>query len=182
MDNTAIATKKWKLDTNHTSLGFKVKHLGLAYIRGLFNEYEGEISLEEDSFQNSNISLTIFTDSINTGNDMRDNHLKTAEFFDVFAFPEMKFKSSSVKKNGENIYEIEGALTIRDITKTITLQATHPGITNDMYGNTVAIFHITGEIDRTEFGVAWHNLLENGLAVVGKKIEFDMNIELVSEE
>jgi len=182
MIDTAIAIKKWKLDTNHTSLGFKIRHLGLAYIRGLFNEYEGEISLEGESFENSTIDLTIFTDSINTGNDMRDNHLKTPEFFDVITFPEIKFKSNSVKKNGENNYEIEGELTIRDTTKTVSLQASYPGLTNDMYGNTVAIFQITGEIDRTDFGVAWHHLLDNNVAVVGKKVEFDMNIELIPNE
>lgn len=182
MSTIATAIKKWKLDTNHTNIGFKIGHLGMGHIRGFFNEYEGDISLNGESFEDSEINLTIFTDSINTGNDMRDNHLKTPEFLDAFTFPEITFNSNSVKKTGENTFDITGELTIRETTKTVTFQAKHPGITKDMWGNTVAIFLLSGKIDRTEFGVEWYNVLDNGLSVVSKEVEFDMNIELIPDE
>ena len=182
MSTVATTVKKWKLDTYHTSIGFKIGHLGLAYIRGVFNEYEGTVSLEGDGFENSKISLTIYADSINTGNDMRDNHLKTPEFIDAFSFPEITFESSAVMKTSNDTFDVVGDLTIKGITKTITLKAKHPGLTIDMYGNSVAIFHLTGLINRFDFGIEWNTILENGLMAVSKEIEFDMNIELVPEE
>lgn len=182
MSTTVTAIKKWKLDTYHTSIGFKIGHLGMGHIRGLFNEYEGDVSLNGESFEDSEINLTIFTDSINTGNDMRDNHLKTPEFLDSMSFPEISFKSSSVKKTDNNTFNIVGELTIKDTTKTVTLQAKHPGFTIDMYGNSVAIFHLIGSINRFDFAVEWNTILENGLMAVSKEIEFDMNIELIPDD
>ena len=182
MSTVAVDIKKWKLDTNHTSIGFKIGHLGLASIYGFFNQYEGEIELENGSFEGAKIKLTIESDSINTGNDMRDNHLKTPEFIDAFTYPEITFESTSVIKSGSDSFEVKGNLTLKETTKEVILTASHPGITHDMWGNTVAVFRLTGNINRLDFDVQWHNLLENGLPVISEVVEFDMNIELIPEE
>lgn len=182
MSTVAVAIKKWKLDINHTSIGFKIGHLGLASIYGFFNQYDGEVELENEGFEGAKIKITIEADSVNTGNDMRDNHLKTPEFIDAFSYPEITFESTSVTKAQGDFYEVKGNLTIKETTKEITLKATHPGMTNDMWGNTVAVFHLTGKINRLDFDVQWHNMLDNGLPVISEMVEFDMNIELIPEE
>jgi polyisoprenoid-binding protein YceI len=175
--------QNWKIDTNHTGINFKVKHLGLATIRGSFGEFEGEVvKSESDSFENASISLTIQTASITTGNDMRDNHLRTSDFLDVFTFPEISFVSNAFTKVSDNLYNLTGELTIKGITREVTLQADFSGTITDMWGNTVSVFLVNGSINRLDFGVTWNEHLDGGIPVIGKDIHFEINVELLPNE
>jgi polyisoprenoid-binding protein YceI len=175
----SLDTQLWKLDTNHTVISFKVGHLGLAKISGFFREYVGNMKLQSDRLDGAEIYLKIAVDSIESGNAMRDNHLKTGEFLDATAFPEITFESTAFIPKEGNYYDLEGDLTIKGITKQVSLQAEYKIKTKDMWGNEVVIFQLTGSIDRTEFGVEWFHLIENNIPVVSKEVFFDMNIELI---
>jgi polyisoprenoid-binding protein YceI len=177
----SIASKAWKIDTNHTVISFKIKHLGLAEISGTFKEYEGSMKLQSDHLEGAEVYIKISTDSIETGNTMRDNHLKTAEFLDTATFPEITFVSTGFNQQSDGLYELSGNLTIKGNTQPVSLQADYKGMTKDMWNNEVVVFNLKGEIDRTAFGVDWYQLLDGSIPVIGKEIFFDMNIELVPE-
>jgi len=182
MNPVAASIKKWTLDTNHTHLGFSIGHLGMGSIKGFFNEYDGAVEVKGERFDRSRIKLVIDVASISTGNEMRDNHLKTPEFFDALTYQTITFESTHVKKTGEETFEIIGNLTIKETTKKITLEAVHRGTTQDMGGNVVAVFQVTGRLNRLAFGVEWCKVLDSGLPVISKEVEFDMNIELIPQE
>ena len=183
MQNLAAVSKKWKLDTNHSLLSFKIKHLGLAWISGAFQEYEGTVEVEDFlKFEEAKISLRIEVDSLNSGNDMRDNHLKTEEFFDSLLYPSIIFNSTSIKKQEANIYQILGELTLKDVTKEVQFSAEIVGSTVDMWGNHVVVLRVVGSLNRQDFGIAWHHILDGGLPVIGEEVNFDMNIELIPGE
>ncbi|WP_020526795.1 YceI family protein [Flexithrix dorotheae] len=183
MESKTLVAQNWKLDLNHTDINFKVGHLGIAFISGNFSEFEGKLELvEESSFENARVSFSLSTDSLNTGNDMRDNHLKTPEFFDAFSYPSITFESTAFYKTEGDTYKLIGNLTIRDQCREIELTALYKGGATDLWGNNIVVFHIKGEIDRLDFGIEWNQKLESGIPVVGKTVEFDMNIELVPDQ
>ncbi|MEM9829397.1 MAG: YceI family protein [Bacteroidota bacterium] len=176
-----LNAQAWKLDTNHTIIGFKISHLGIAEITGSFREYEGSMKLQSDDLAGAEIYLKIDTNSIETGNTMRDNHLKTAEFLDTAVFPDITFASTGFEPQGDGKYKLSGNLTIKGVTKNTELQAHYKGNAKDMWGNEVVVFQVEGSIDRTEFGVEWYQLVENTIPVISKEITFSMNIELHPE-
>lgn len=176
-----LDTHAWKLDTNHTVISFKIKHLGLAEISGSFKEYEGSMKLQSDKLDGAEIYLKISTESIETGNTMRDNHLKTAEFLDTALFPDITFVSTGFVPSGGNLYDLTGNLTLKGVSKNVSLKAEYRGKTKDMWGNEVVVFNLKGSIDRTEFGVEWFQLLDGNIPVISKEISFDMNIELIPD-
>ncbi len=183
MNNEAVLTQNWKIDTNHSLLQFRTKHLGLAWISGSFSEYEGAVTLgPEGTLENGEVKLNIFTDSIQTGNEMRDNHLKTPEFFDAFTYPDISFHSTSITPAGKDLYTLAGQLCIKDHTKEISLEASYKGQTSDMWGNNVIVFQVTGSINRLDYGVTWHHLLDNGIPVLSNEVFFDMTVELIPSE
>jgi len=181
LTSQTLDTQAWKLDTNHTVISFRIKHLGLAEISGSFKEYDGSMKLQSDKLEGAEIYLKITTDSIETGNTMRDNHLKTADFLDTAAFPDMTFVSTGFESTGGNFYNLTGNLTLKGVTKNVGLQAEYKGKTKDMWGNEVVVFNLKGSIDRTEFGVEWFQLLDGSIPVISKEITFDMNIELIPD-
>jgi polyisoprenoid-binding protein YceI len=176
-----LDSQTWKLDTNHTVISFKIKHLGLAEISGSFKEYEGSMKLQTNKLDGAEVYLKISTDSIETGNTMRDNHLKTTDFLDTAVFPDITFVSTGFIHKAGNQYDLSGNLTIKGVTRNIGLQAAYKGKTKDMWGNEVVVFSLKGSIDRTQFGVEWFQLLEGAVPVIGKEIFFDMNIELIPD-
>lgn len=174
--------KVWYIDTNHTNIGFGVKHLALAKIIGHFSEYEGGMTLPSgDNMEGAEIYLKILAESIDTGNSMRDSHLKTTDFLDVKTFQDITFASTSFEPTGNNMYKLSGNLTLKGVTKPILLNAEYKGKTKDMLNNDVVIFCLNGSIDRTDFGVSWFQLLKGGTPVISKEISFDMTIELTPE-
>lgn len=176
-----LSTKVWKLDTNHTVISFKIKHLGLAEISGSFKEYEGSMTLQSNKLDGAEIYLKIATDSIETGNTMRDNHLKTAEFLDTATFPDITFVSTDFVPSGGDMYKLTGNLSLKGVTNNVSLKAEYRGQTKDMWGNEVVVFNLKGSIDRTQFGVEWFQMLDGNIPVIGKEIFFDMNIELIPD-
>ncbi len=175
---TSTLKNTWKVDTNHSTIGFKVKHLGIAEISGSFTDYEGTVTLADDEFTIQAVNLRIQTDSISTGNVMRDNHLKTEEFLDTAGFPLMTFTSTLVTKKAANQFIIDGLLKIKDVSKPVRLQAEKLGLARDLWGNEVAAFQVQGSFNRLDYNVKWHQLLDNGAAVIGNEITLYINVEL----
>lgn len=168
----------WTIDTAHSEIGFKVKHLVISTVSGKFSSFEGTIESEKDDFSDATISFSADIDSIHTGNEQRDGHLKSADFFDAANYPKLSFTSTGITVKGEN-YKVAGNLTLRGVTKPVTLDAEFGGVQQDMYGRTVAGFEITGKINRQDFGLTWSAVTETGGVVVSDEVKLVANIELV---
>jgi polyisoprenoid-binding protein YceI len=168
---------KWNVDNAHSSVRFTVTHLVISEVEGAFKVYNGSISATKPDFVDAVIDYTVDVTSINTDNDMRDKHLKGADFFDADKFPKMTFKSTSFKKVAGNKYELLGNLTIRDVTKPVKFDVTYGGTVKDPYGNIKAGFKATGTISRSEYGLKWSALTEAGGAVVGDEVSIALRLE-----
>lgn len=159
MQYTPKASKqKWTIDQKHSKITFNVTHLLVSEVEGYFHDFSGEAETNIDgNWTNPKINLVIKTASIDTDNEHRDEHLKSDDFFDVQKFPEMKFKSTSMKKVDDKMYKLKGYLTIKGITKEVELDAKYGGQIDDPQdGMTKAGFKITGDIDRYDFGLKWN--------------------------
>ena len=175
---TLPTTTTWSIDTFHSEILFKVKHLVITTVTGRFNSFSGEVETENDDFSNAKIKFTADTKSIDTGAEGRDTHLKSADFFDAEKYPELTFSSKSFTKKGED-YILLGDLTIRDVTKPVELKVEYGGATKDpFYGKTKAGFELNGKINRKDFGLVWGALTETGGAVVGDEIKIHANIQV----
>jgi polyisoprenoid-binding protein YceI len=172
---------KWAIDPMHSEVQFKVKHLVISTVSGFFKSFEGFVETENDDFEDANIEFTLDTNSIDTNQSQRDEHLKSAEFFDAAQYPQIKFKSTSFKKTGGDEYKLTGDLTIKGITKPVTLNVEHGGSASDFYGNSKAGFEISGKINRKEFGLTWDGVTEAGAIVVGEDIKLLINIQLIKQ-
>lgn len=177
----ATATK-WVIDPAHSEVQFKVKHLVISTVTGFFKSFEGELDTVDDSFENAEISFALNIDSIDTNQSQRDAHLKSADFFDAEQYPQITFKSTSFKKAiGDDIYTLTGDLTVKGITKPVTLSAEYGGSTNDFYGNTKAGFEVSGKINRKDFGLTWDGVTEAGSVVVGEDIKLLINVQFAKQ-
>ncbi len=168
----------WIVDPAHSEVQFKVKHLMINTVTGEFTSYRVSVESDSDSFENSSISFEADVASISTKNEMRDNHLKSADFFDADQFPTIRFVGKGLTKTGTDTYTLTGDLTIRDITKTVTLSVEYGGQMSDFYGNTKAGFELSGTIDRKEFGLAWNGVTEAGGIVVSDAVKLHLNVQL----
>jgi polyisoprenoid-binding protein YceI len=171
----------WHIDGAHSEIGFKVRHLMVSNVKGLFKAFEGTITSTDDSFLDAAVSFSIDMESIDTRNDQRDGHLKSPEFFDVTQFPKLTFVSKSFTSKGNNEFEVVGALTMKGVTKDVTLKPVLGGISKGMDGKRVAAFEVTGMLKRSEFGVTWNAPVETGGVVVSDEVMFDMNVEAKEE-
>lgn len=181
MATQASATTHWAIDPTHSEVHFKVKHLMVSTVTGSFNSYEGQVETQGDSFDNAHVSFSADIDSISTGVDQRDGHLKSADFFDAANYPKLTFTSTSFKKTGDDTYDITGDLTIRGTTKSITLKAEYGGQMVDFYGNTKAGFELSGTIKRKEFGLSWDAVTEAGGIVVSDDVKLVLNIQIIKQ-
>lgn len=167
----------WKIDPSHSEVQFKIKHLMISTVTGDFKTYDATAETKkEDSFENAVISFSANTDSINTGNEMRDGHLKAADFFDAEQFSTLSFVSTSYKND-----ELKGKLTIKGISQDISLAAEFGGIMTDMYGQTKAGFEITGKISRKDFGLTWSGVTEAGGVVVSDEVKLLLNVQMTKQ-
>lgn len=176
-----MSTSKWAIDPTHTHIGFKVKHLMISTVSGEFTQYEGSIETNGDSFAGANISFSAQADSITTHNEQRDGHLKSADFFDAGNHPSIIFKSTSFDKKGGDEFVMNGDLTIRGITKPVSLVVEYAGTVQDPYGNTKAGFSIEGKINRKDFGLTWSAVTEAGSIVVSDDIKLAIEVQLVKQ-
>ncbi|MGA2823736.1 MAG: YceI family protein [Bacteroidales bacterium] len=169
---------KWIIDPAHSEIQFKVKHLVISNVTGAFDKFDGTVFSKGDDFTNAQIDFKADVNSINTNQPDRDNHLKSADFFDAATYPELTFVSKSLRKKGDSGFILSGDLTIRGTTKQVELECEFGGIVKDPYGNTKAGFELTGKINRKEFGLHWNAITETGGMVVSDEIKLMMNVEL----
>lgn len=177
---TVNAQTTWKSENSHTNVRFSVPHLVISETEGTFKKFEGTVVSNNADFTDAKIDFSIDVASINTDNEMRDNHLKSDDFFNAEKFPKITFKGASLKKVSGNKYVLEGDLTIRDVTKRVKLDVVYNGTVKDPYGNTKAGFKITGQLNRFDYNLKWNTVTEAG-AVVGKDVTLVVNLELVKQ-
>ncbi len=170
--------RTWKIDSIHSDVKFKVKHLLISTVTGKFNSYNAEIKSDSDDFANAEVTFEADVNSIDTGNEMRDNHLKSADFFDAENHPKMTFVSKSFDKISDGRYELNGDMTIRGNTKPVKLNVEYNGKATGMDGAEVAGFEITGTLNRFDFGLHWNTLTEAGGMAVGKDIKLEIFAEM----
>ena len=171
----------WVIDPMHSEVQFKVKHLMVSTVTGLFGQYEGKLEMTGDDFEDASIAFSASIDSISTGNEQRDGHLKSPEFFDAGQFPTLTFASTSMKKTGDDTYDLVGDLTLHGVTKPVTLKAEYGGQMQDFYGQTKAGFEVTGVIKRKEFGLTWDGVTEAGGVVVSDDVRLAMNVQVTKQ-
>ncbi|TKB98551.1 YceI family protein [Pedobacter cryophilus] len=171
---------KWVLDPMHSEVQFKVKHLVISTVTGTFKIFEGSLETTSEDFSGANIEFSLDVNSIDTNQGDRDNHLKSADFFNAEQYPAIKFKSTSFTKDGDD-YKLDGHLTIKDVTKPVSLKAEFGGIATDFYGNVKAGFEVTGKINRKEFGLTWDGITEAGSIVVGEDIKLAINVQFAKQ-
>nr|MBC7612011.1 YceI family protein [Pseudopedobacter sp.] len=171
---------KWSLDPMHSEVTFKVKHLVISTVTGTFKMLDGSLTTETEDFSGSNVNFSLDVNSIDTNQTDRDNHLKSADFFNAEAFPAISFKSTSFTKSGDD-YKLDGHLTIKDVTKPVSLAVEFGGTATDFYGNVKAGFEVTGKINRKEFGLTWDGITEAGAIVVGEDIKLLINVQFAKQ-
>jgi polyisoprenoid-binding protein YceI len=182
METTQTMTRtKWSLDPSHSQIGFKVKHMMVTNVRGVFNDYSGSIYTTGDDFPGAEIVLSIFPASISTGDVTRDTHLKSADFFDAENFNEINFKGTTLLKTYGSEFVLHGDLSIKGVTKRIKLDVELNGIVKDPWGGKRAGFVITGKISRKEFGLTWNTVLETGGVMVGDEVAIKCEIQLIQQ-
>ncbi|HEY4060892.1 MAG TPA: YceI family protein [Puia sp.] len=175
-----MATSKWILDPSHSEVEFKVKHLMISTVTGKFTKFDATVETEGEDFMTAKVTFTADVDSVNTGNEQRDAHLRTADFFEMSKYPQIKFvatKYDNVDNDGS--YEVYGDLTIHGVTKTVKLDAEFGGVIKDPWGSTRAGITISGKINRKEFGVAFHAVTETGGVVLSDEVRIHVGLEFV---
>jgi polyisoprenoid-binding protein YceI len=176
------ATTKWTIDPTHAEVGFSVRHMMISTVRGRFGGISGSVIVDEQQPRNSKVDVTIDVASIDTRQDMRDNHLRSPDFFDVAKFPNLHFVSKRIDgdpRNGD--FRVIGDLTIRDVTRQVELTATLGGEGKDPWGNERAGFSASGKINRADFGLHWNQALETGGVLVSEEVKLAIDVELVKQ-
>lgn len=176
---TAVATKTtWAIDNTHSEVQFKVKHLVIATVTGLFKKFSGTVESETEDFDGASVSFSLDVNSIDTNQPDRDAHLKSPDFFAAEQYPTLDF-TGTLKKDSGNDYTLDGALTIRGTTKAVVLNVEYGGSIVDPYGNTKAGFEINGKINRKDYGLNWNAVTEAGGVVVSDEVKIHINAELI---
>jgi polyisoprenoid-binding protein YceI len=169
----------WKLDPTHTLVEFSAKHLMITTVKGRITDVEGTIYADEKDPENSSVDVTLKAASLDTRTDQRDQHLRSADFLDVEKYPEIKFRSTRIEGDKQSL-RVTGDLTIRNVTKPVTLDVAFEGQTRDPWGGERIGFSASGKIDRRDFGLTWNQALETGGVVVGNDIKINLEIEAVA--
>jgi polyisoprenoid-binding protein YceI len=176
------AQTKWNVDKAHTSVRFAVSHLVISEVEGAFKIFDGSIQSTSPDFNGAVVNFTIDAASITTDNTMRDNHLKSDDFFNTEKYPQMTFKSTSFTKVSGNKFRLTGNLTIRNTTKPVSFNVTYGGTAKDGYGNTKVGFKASSSINRFDYGLKWNSITEAGGAVVGEEVAIVLNLEFAAEK
>jgi len=166
----------WDIDASHSEVGFVVRHLVVTKVRGRFAEFKGSVVTAENPLESA-VDISVDVNSITTNAQQRDDHLRSADFFEVEKHPEMTYKASGARQDGEN-FVLDGELTLKGVTKTVPLTFELNGFSADPWGGTRAGFSATAQINRKDFNVNFEGV-QNGLAVVGDKIEIHIEVEAV---
>ncbi|MDF1573819.1 MAG: YceI family protein [Bacteroidales bacterium] len=172
-----LVKTKWAIDPTHSEIAFKAKHMMISTVSGHFESFDASVEAEGEDFRNARVSFSAKIDSINTKNSDRDTHLKSDDFFNAAAYPELTFISESF--DGERL---SGVLTIRGISREISLDVNFNGVAVDPYGQTKAGFEISGEISRKDFGLQWNAVTEAGSIVVSDQVKLVVDAQFVKQE
>ncbi|MBL1133987.1 MAG: polyisoprenoid-binding protein [Chloroflexi bacterium] len=168
---------KWNIDPAHTGINFSVRHMMVTTVRGSFQNFNGTIEFDPANPTAGSVEVTIDANSINTGASDRDNHLRSADFFDVANHPNITFKSTKVEVKGDNTGKIYGDLTIHGVTRPVVLDTEFLGENTNPWGAKVIGFNATTKINREDFGLTWNVALETGGVLVGKEIKIELDVE-----
>jgi|688.fasta_scaffold20247_5 polyisoprenoid-binding protein YceI len=172
----------YKIDSSHSAVNFKVKHLGISNVSGKFGDFSGTFDFSEKEISESKTNAIIKITSVDTGIKQRDDHLKGADFFEADKFPEITFTSKSVKSTGNNTFDVLGNLSLHGVSKPATLKVTYDGSEKDPWGNQRAAFTGTTKINRKDFGLSWNKTLDSGNLLVGEDINITLEIEGILEK
>jgi polyisoprenoid-binding protein YceI len=179
--STAVAgSGTFEIDGAHSTVEFKIRHL-LTKVSGNFREFDGAISYDPESPAGSSVEFSVQAASIDTANQKRDDHLRSADFFEAEKYPKLSFKSKSVKKAGDGKLEVTGDLTIKDVTKEVTIPVEVAGVMNSPFGGKVAGFETNFTIDRQDFGVSWNRAVEGGGFILGDEVQVHIAVEAVAK-
>jgi polyisoprenoid-binding protein YceI len=179
---TVNAQTTWKIDVAHSNVMFNVSHMVISEVIGNFKDFDASLAQNGNDLEGSKLTAKIKVNSIDTDNEGRDKHLRSADFFDTEKYPEITFVSKSFEKVKDNSYKITGDLTMRGVTKTVVLDTKFNGQMNDPWGNTKAGFKATTTINRKDFGLAWNKTLETGGLLVGEDVGIVINAEMIKEK
>ncbi|RHW42562.1 polyisoprenoid-binding protein [Neobacillus notoginsengisoli] len=177
-----MAKTKWAIDPVHSSVDFSVRHMMIANVKGTFQSFDATVVADPSDLTNAEISFTIDAASIDTRNEDRDNHLRSADFFDAEQHPKITFNATDIKKTDEGEYDVTGGLTIRGVTRPQTFVVVYEGSGKDPWGNEKAGFSGTGSINRADYGLTWNAALETGGVLVGDKIKISFEIQAAKAE
>jgi polyisoprenoid-binding protein YceI len=175
-----VKSTTWKIDPAHTTVEFAAKHLMITTVKGRFPDVEGEIVISDADPSKSTASATIKAASIDTRTGQRDDHLRSADFLDVANYPEITFKSTRITGDKSD-FKVTGDLTIRGVTREVTLDVTNEGSTKDPWGGDRIAFSATTKLDRREFGLTWNQAIEAGGVLVGNDVKVSIDVQAVKQ-
>lgn len=170
----------WKIDPSHTHVEFAVKHLMISTVKGRFTDVEGDVVIVDGDLSASTVNAVLKAASIDTRTGQRDDHLRSGDFLDAANFPEITFKSTRITGDNDE-FKLTGALTIRGVTKEVTLEVTHEGAVKDPWGNQRMGFSAKTKFDRSAFGLTWNQAIEAGGVVVGNEVKVSLEVEVVKQ-
>ena len=175
------AQTTWSIDPAHSHVGFGIRHLMISTVRGQFTDVKGTVAVDERDPTSAKIDITIATQSVTTGDEKRDGHLRSPDFFDVERFPAITFRSKRVEGRSGNSFRVLGDLTIRDVTREVVLDVELLGRATDPWGNDRAAFEASTKINRGDYGLTWNAALEAGGVLVGDEVKISIESELLKQ-
>ena len=178
--STLVPAGTWTVDPVHSSVGFSVKHLGIANVRGQFDEFEGTLQIGEHD-ESARAYGTVKAVSVNTNDSGRDEHLRSADFFGVEENPELRFESSEITRVDDDTFEITGDLSMNGVTKPITLRAEVQGTESDPWGNDRVALEVTGQLNRSDWNMTFNQALGSGNLLVGEKVKLSLDISAIKQ-
>ncbi|WPO82234.1 YceI family protein [Chryseobacterium sp. JJR-5R] len=167
----------WQTDTMHSSINFNIKHMGISFVQGSFDKFEGKAVTKANTLDNAQLSFVVDVNSVNTAVEMRDKHLKSADFFDSEKFPTMTFESSSLTKGKNNMYTLKGKLTIKDVSKEVSVPVTFGGVTKNQQGKEVMGFQAVFKVNRLDYNIKY----DPTGAGVAKDVDVNVYFELIKQ-
>lgn len=176
---TTVSLPTYKVDSAHSHVGFKVRHLGFSKVKGKFDDFDIIVKGDPTYLLTLSAEASIQTASINTGNSDRDEHLRSKDFFDAEVWPALSFKSTAIRNVNGNRFELEGSLTIRDVSRPVVLAGEFLGEAKDPWGNDRIAFEASTTISRKDFGLTWNQILETGGLLVGEEVEIILDVQAV---
>lgn len=174
-----METTKWQFDPMHSELRFKVKHLMIASVSGSFRKFDIQMESKGEDFTTATLNVSAEVNSITTGNEQRDAHLRNGDFFDADNYPTLEFNSTSVEKTGQDNFTVYGNLILKGISKPVQLDVEYSGLTKDPWGNERAGFEVSGKIRRSDWGMTFNSVLETGGVALGDEVKIKAEVQMI---